>query len=194
MPASGTFSNDREAPLGLKLITAASAGAVTIDAAKAHCSVETSDWDPQFIAWIAAATALAESVTGRALGQQTWELTLPGFVDEIELPKGPVTGVTWVKYLDVNRAEQTLATSAYIADLVSDPQRLVRDSNANWPDTAYGVPNAVTVRFVTGFAATPPLIAQAVLLTIANWWADRETGKMPEAAMQLLRPSRVIRI
>jgi len=180
--------------LGLKLITAASAGAVTLDAAKAHCSVETSDWDTQFNAWIAAATAMAEAVTGRAIGTQTWEYSLPGFVDTISLPKGPVTSVVSITYLDANRASQTLATSYYLTDLVSDPQAIVRDPNTIWPDTAYGVPNAVTVQFQTGFSAVPPMIAQAVLLTIANWWMNREAGALPDAAMQLLRPMRVIRI
>lgn len=179
--------------MGLKLVTPASTGAVTLDAAKAHCSVETSDWDSQFNAWILAATAQAEAITGRALGAQTWELLLDGFADEIELPRGPVTGITSVKYLDSNGAEQTLSTDFYIADLVSDPQRIVRDPDASWPATD-SVPNAVTVRFVTGFAATPPMIAQAVLMTIASWWQGREDGQLPAGAMQLLRPHRAIRI
>lgn len=194
MPASGFPANDREAPLGLKLITAASAGAVTLDAAKAHCAVETSDWDLQFTAWIASATAMAESITGRAIGPQVWEFTLPGFVDTITLPKGPVTQISSITYLDTNRAQQTLASSFYLADLVSDPQCVVRDPNASWPDTAFGVPNAVTVQFQTGFSAVPPMIAQAVLMTIANWFQNRESGALPDAAMQLLRPMRAIRI
>jgi uncharacterized phiE125 gp8 family phage protein len=182
-----------EDTLGLKLITAASAGAVTLDAVKAHCSIESSDWDSMLGGFILAATAMAQDFTGRAFGAQTWELALDDFADEMELPRGPVTGITSITYLDTNRAAQTLSSAIYIADLVSDPQRIVRDPDASWPDTD-DVPNAVTIRFATGYAAAPASVQQAVLMTAANWFQDRSSGTIPPGALALLRPFRVIRV
>jgi uncharacterized phiE125 gp8 family phage protein len=182
-----------EDTLGLKLITAASAGAVTLDAAKIHCGIESSDWNQMLEGFILAATAMAQHFTSRRFGSQTWELELDDFADEIELLRGPVTGITSITYLDENRALQTLSTDVYIADLVSDPQRIVRDPDASWPGTA-DVPNAVIIRFVTGFAGAPDEVQQAVLMTVESWRQNRASGPIPPEALALLRPSRLIRI
>lgn len=175
--------------MGLKLITAATGSPVTLAEAKADIGIESSDWDSKLELDIAAATAMVEEWTGRALGEQTWELTLAGFADEIDLLKGPVTGVSFVKYRDAARVEQTLAGSSYIIDLVSDPQRLVRDPDANWPETAK-IPNAVTVQFVTGYVSGPVLLKKAVLFTVAAWFRDRESGQLPAGVITLLEPYR----
>lgn len=175
--------------MGLKLITAATGSPVTLAEAKADIGIESSDWDSKLQLDIAAATAMVEEWTGRSLGEQTWQLTLDAFADEIELPKGPVTAVSFVKYRDAERDEQTLSVGAYITDLVSDPQRLVRDPEASWPETAE-IPNAVIVQFVTGYSSAPALLKKAVLFTVAAWFRDRETGQLPAGVMTLLEPYR----
>jgi uncharacterized phiE125 gp8 family phage protein len=171
--------------MGLKLITAATGTPVTLDEVKTEIGIESSDWDAKLTLDIAIAASAIEEWTGRAIGAQTWEYTLPAFIDEIDLPYGPVTGITSVTYLDANRITETLGASNYIADLVSDPQRIVRDPDASWPATAK-VPNAVIIRFVTGFATTPPLIKKAILATVAHWFVNRETAELPKGVMTLL--------
>lgn len=175
--------------MGLKLITAATGTPVSLAEAKADIGIESSDWDSKLELDIAAAVAMVEEWTGRSLAEQTWQLTLDDFADEIELPKGPVTGVSFIKYRDEARAEQTLGSSTYITDLVSDPQRIVLDPDASWPATAK-IPNAVTVQFVTGYSSAPALLKKAVLFTVAAWFRDRESGQLPAGVITLLEPYR----
>lgn len=177
--------------MGLTLTQAASGAPVTVAQVKTHCGIESSEWDAMLGGFIAAATAHAEAFLNKAIGSQQWTLSLDGFADEIELPLGPVTGVVSVTYLDENRAQQTLSESIYILDLVSMPQRLVRDPDESWPATA-NVPNAVTIVFTTGFQNAPAQVVQAVLLAVASWWQNREAGAFPAAAEALLRPLRRI--
>ena len=171
--------------MGLKLITAATGTPVSLDEVKAEIGIESSDWDTKLALDIAAATSAVEEWTGRAIGAQTWDYALPAFTDEIELPMAPVTGVTSVKYLDADRAEQTLSSAIYITDLVSDPQRVVRDPDQSWPATD-NVPNAVIIRFVTGYAAAPPLMKKAIIATVAYWFVNRESAELPKGVMALL--------
>jgi len=178
--------------VGLKQITAATGDVVTLEEAKAHCSIDGTAWDSLLPIYIDAAVAAAEDYLGRALRPQQWQLTLDTFpAGAIELPRGPVTAIDSVDYLDAERVEQVLDDAFWIADLISDPQQIVRDPEQQWPETAR-VPNAVSVTFTTGFAQPPAVVKLAVLQCVAAWFTDREAGMMPIGAQQLLRPLRVI--
>lgn len=171
---------------GLTLITAAADMAVSLAEAKAHCGIEVDDFDTLLTGYIDGATAAAEAFTGQAIRPQTWQLALDDFADAIELPRGPVTEVSEVTYLDEDGASQTLATSSYVIDLVSNPARVVRDSDATWPDVD-DVVNAVTIEFVAGYGTVPGDIKQALLQAVAAWFADRATaGALPKGAQDLL--------
>jgi uncharacterized phiE125 gp8 family phage protein len=181
--------------VGLTLVTAASGPPLTAADLRAHCSIDSEDtsFDGLLTDYIAAATAMAQDFTGSAIGAQTWKLALDAFPAEIELPRGPVTGVSWVKYFDQGGTERTLDSGQYLQDLISNPQRLVLAPNCLWPTTQVRV-NAVTVQFVTGYADSPAQILQAIRMTVASWFAGREAGEIPTAALGLLRALRVIRI
>jgi uncharacterized phiE125 gp8 family phage protein len=158
--------------MGLKLITAPTDTPVTLAEAKAQCRVEDDSEDTLMTGLIAAATDYVEQYTGRAIMAQTWELTFDEFADSIALPKGPVTSVTSVNYYDINGDVQTLAASNYTVDLVSDPQWVVKNSDASWPDTVDSI-NTVVIRFVCGYAVVPPSIKHAILLLISQWFDNR---------------------
>lgn len=177
--------------MGLTLTEAASGGPVTVAQVKAHIGIETSEWDSMLGDFIAAATAHAQDYLGKAIGTQKWALSLDGFADHIELPLGPVTAVDGVTYLDESRVQQTLDPGAYILDLVSTPQRIVRDPDESYPATA-SVPNAVTVAFTTGFAIAPAQVVQAIKMAVASWFRDRDVGVFPPGALALLQPLRRI--
>jgi uncharacterized phiE125 gp8 family phage protein len=181
--------------VGLTLVTAASGPPLTAADLRAHCSIAADDtsFDGQLSDYIAAATAMAQDFTGRAIGAQTWDLALDAFPAEIELPRGPVTGITSIQYFDENGAEQVLSSDQYLADLISDPQRIVLAPDCQWPSTQRRV-NAVKVRFVTGYADCPAQIKQAIRMIVAGWFSEREAGQIPAGALSLLRPLRVIRI
>lgn len=177
--------------MGLTLTQAASGAPVTVDQVKVHCGIDSSEWDLMLEAFIAAATAHAEQFLNKAIGPQDWALSIDAFADEITLPLGPVTDVASIHYLDEDRVQQTLDEGVYILDLISTPQRIVRDPLESWPATA-DLPNAVTVAFTTGYETAPPQVVQAILLAVGNWWMNREAGAFPAAAEQLLRPLRRI--
>ncbi len=177
--------------MGLQQVQAAAAAPVSVDQAKAHLGIESDDWNGLLAGYIAAATGLAETFLNKALGLQEWELTLDRFADKITLPLSPVTEVSAITYLDADRVAQTLDVGTYILDLVSSPQRIVRDPDASWPDTA-NVPNAVTVAFTTGYASAPAPVCQAILVAVASWFNNREGGDLPAGAAAMLRPYRRI--
>lgn len=180
--------------MGLQQVTAAADPVVTLEQAKAHCSIEGDDWDVLLELYIAAATEEAERFLDRSLAPQTWLLTLDGFCrDAIALPKGPVTNVESIVYLDDTRVERTLSPSIYIEDLISDPQRVVRDPDQSWPSTA-DLPNAVEITFATGFEAVPANAKLAILQAVATWFGNREAGAMPESSLNLLRKMRAVSI
>lgn len=170
--------------MGLTLVTPAAATyPVTLAEAKSQCRVDSSDDDTYLETLIAAATDHVEQYTGRAIISQTWKLTLDAFSDSILLPKGPVQSVSSVTYYDTNGDEQTLSADDYTFDGSSDPQWIVRNSDASWPTTLDGI-NAVSVTFVAGYSTVPPSIRHAILLLISQWFDQRSgTSDKPFSAV-----------
>ena len=181
--------------MGLTLVTAASGPPLTAANLRAHCSIAADDtsFDGLLTDYIAAATAMAQDFTGKAIGAQTWLLSIDAFTHAIELPRGPVTGSPVITYIDTAGAVQTLSSGVYLTDLISEPQRVVLAPNQSWPATQTRV-NAVTITFGTGFASPPATILQAIRMTVSAWFTNREAGEIPETALALLRPLRRVKI
>lgn len=173
--------------MGLTQVANATADAVTLDEIKAQAGIESASWDALLTSDRAAATQLIEEWTGRAIGAQTWKLVLDQFAPVIELPRGPVTGITAITYLNGSGVLTTLPSGDYIVDLVSDPQRIVPTSN--WPVTQDRIA-AVSITFETGFVTVPPLLKKAICLTVAAWFQNREQGLLPANVAQMLEPYR----
>jgi len=182
-----------EVSVGLQLQTGAAASPVSVAAAKAHIGIESADWDSQLEDWITVATCLVQDYIGKAVGGQTWKLTLDRFTDQVELSFGPVTEIGVIQYIDPDRVVRTLDDAVYIHDLVSVPQRLFRDPEEDLPSTA-NVPNAVTINFTTGFETGPELsqIRQAILMSVASMYRDRDSGGLTPSVAAMLRPLRRI--
>jgi uncharacterized phiE125 gp8 family phage protein len=171
--------------MSLRLITPPTSYPVTLAEAKSQARVDGGDSDNLIETYISAATAHVESVTGRAIMSQTWELVLDDFSDAIMLPKGPVQSITSVTYYDTAEALQTLASDQYTLDNVSDPAWLVRPEDATYPEVADGV-NNVIIRFVAGYSTVPPELKAAIMLLIAHFYDNRSTGTFPETVNSLL--------
>jgi len=138
---------------------------VTVDELKLYCGIDsgfTTD-DALLTAAITAGREFVQSETGRQLPAATYDLTLDGFPKMIYLPRSPVASVVSIKYQDTDNAEQTLAASKYVVDVV-DPERVSRivlALNAAWPAT-YDSINTVVVRFTCGYATVPAMLLAAV--------------------------------
>lgn len=89
----------------------------------------------------------------RALLPTTFELYLDAFPRcnrPIELPRPPLSSVSFIKYLDTDGTQQTLSPSDCIVDDVSEPGRVVPANGSQWP-TTYQQVNAVVIRYVAGY-------------------------------------------
>lgn len=184
--------------MGTSLITAPVAEPITLAETRAHCRVTHELDDAQLAGLILSAREWAQGFTRRVFMAQTWEYTLAGFPSEIELPMFPVQSITSVKYVDTAGVTQTLSGSAYESDLVSLVPRIRAASGYAWPSTKY-VYNAVTVRFVTGYADNHPdlLAVRAAMLLHVEAHYDRDAANfdnLMKAAESLLGPLRIIRL
>ena len=88
----------------------------------------------------------------------------------------PLSSVTSITYLDTDGATQTLAADQYVVDAISQPARISRAYNVDWPDTRVQN-NAVKVRFVAGYgvaSAVPQCIKSWMLIRIATLMENRQ--------------------
>ena len=167
----------------LSLATPAETPPVTLAEAKAHLRVLASDQDGLISVLVMAATAHLEGrngILGRALVTQTWDMRIDCFprrhAGRIELPMPPLQSVTWIKYLDGEGVEQTLANTEYTVDAQHMIGRVRPAYGKQWP-VALDDEGAVRIRFVAGYGAAdvvPVPIKQAILLLVGHWWINRE--------------------
>ena len=192
--------NDRFTPV---LVTAPAAEPLTLAEAKLHLKLDVTADDDLITSLIVAARQHVETVTGRALVTQTWDIKYDEFPRELDapimLPKPPIASVTSVKYLDAAGVEQTWSSANYITDLPSGAWagfgRIRPGMSTAYPAT-YAVINAVTVRIVCGYgaaAAVPDGLKAAMKILIGHWYVNRgdSDAEPPAAVVALLGGFRV---
>jgi uncharacterized phiE125 gp8 family phage protein len=112
--------------------------------------------------------------------------------DIIYLSRGPVQSVTSVKYVDEIGSEQTVDSSYYVVDTISEPARIA--STAGWFATN-GIINQVIVRYTVGtdVAAIPTPLKQGMLLIISDLYDKRDdrVRQLPTASEYLFNPFRI---
>ncbi len=132
---------------------------ISLTQAKKHLREDGSDQDYIIDALIRAAAESVQNETDRQLVTATHDVAFDAFPGGAwRMPRAPLRDVTHVKYFDTNGAQQTLAASVYLVDKAREPGRLSLAYQQVWPPT-YSVPNAVTVRQVSGYAT--PFTADA---------------------------------
>jgi uncharacterized phiE125 gp8 family phage protein len=182
---------------------------VSLDEAKLHCRVDHNAEDALITGLIAAAATHLDGWTGilgRALVNQTWRQTLPGFPSGavIGLALAPVQSITSITYHDGANVEQTLAPAVYA--LLDDQLGpfVTLQVGQSWPAT-FAREDAVTVTYVAGYGPTrtdlPEAIRHAMLLLIGHWYEHREAvvngaskAQLPLAVQALLGPFRRVRL
>ena len=181
------------ATISTTLVTGATAYPVTIEEIKHEFRIDHKHDDSMIETYIATATELCEHELSRQIKAATWDMFLDEFPSgryPIELRYNPVSSVTSVTYYDVDNASQTWASSKYDTALNAEPARIMPIDTESYPDT-YSRPEAVTVRFVTGYATVPPTIKTAVRILVGNWYDARvESGVMTPGVIRLLDASR----
>lgn len=165
--------------MALKLITPATALAVSLAEAKLHLRVDASDDDTLISAYITAATELAEQATGCAIMPQTWELTLDAFPAAFELTRVPAASITSLKYWDVDGNLVTLDASHYTLDNTNDfgYAYVVPAYGDAWPVGRAQI-NAVALRYIAGYASSasvPESIKSWIKLMVGAMYENRQT-------------------
>lgn len=189
--------------MALTLITAPSAALVTTAEAKRHCRVDHTDDDAYLDSLVAAVTANidgADGWLGRALGAQTWKLSLDAFPTGsrgIMLPLPPLRSVTTVAYTDVDGVARTYtAFRTFGIDSKSGQGFILPAYDDEWPETRDDTPEAVQITFTAGYETVPTPIKHAILLMVGNLYENREDttelklGHLPMGADALLAPYR----
>lgn len=182
----------------LDLITAPADEPVSLTEAKAHLRVDVSDDDALITSLIAAAREEVESRAGRSLRTQTWDLKIdqfPSANQPIVLPLPPLQSVTSVTYVDADGATQTWDAGNYSVDAPGGPRAtrgmVIPGYGISYPTTRSQL-NAVTVRFVAGYAddEAPEPLRNAMLLIVGNRYENRESAIEAEGVTQLINPYR----
>jgi uncharacterized phiE125 gp8 family phage protein len=185
----------------LQLITPPALEPVTLDEAKAHLKVDTSDDDALIATLITAARARAEWHTGRAFAAQSWILWLdcwPGDgIAEIALP--PLTGVSAVTVYARDNTATAVDASRYFVDTASAPGQVVFDC-LTAPGFDLRRRNAVAIAFDAGYGDAagdvPAPIREAILDLATGLYVNRGDG--PEepvfTAQALLAPYRIFKL
>jgi uncharacterized phiE125 gp8 family phage protein len=194
--------------VGRVLVTPPTEEPLELAEAKLHLRIEESQTaeDGLVDALIRAARQYVEEYTGRALVKQTWKLTLDRFPTDcgrdmpIRVPLPPLRSVGSIKYIDSSGVQQTLASSEYLVDSVSEPARIAPAYEKTWPIARQQM-NAVEVQFECGAttgAEAPPSLKAAMKLLIGHWYANKEAvtdvsvAPLPMAVESLLSQHRVI--
>ena len=186
------------------IITPSTVALFTTAEAKAHLKVDSTADDTLIDNLIEAARESAEVFTNRFFINTLISQHGDTFADLEYLFKSPVNvddTAAIIRYYDSDNATQTLDTSVYLVDQVSQPGRVTLDVDQSFPTIANRT-NAVSCRYTVGYGAAasdvPQGIKQAVLLTIGNWYENRQdvvvgriATELPKSAQYLLEQYKV---
>lgn len=172
-----------------KLITAAPA-AVSLLEFQTHAHIDSDNPDTGE-GKLAAAHEYIETVElgDRALITSTWELYLERWPCRpwIEVPKGNLQTVAWIKYTDSAGVQQTWDAAEYKVVRSYDPGsdgpndagvgRVWLGVNRTWPTAMLDTGEPIVIRFTAGWkdaAAVPRQLKEAVLETASHFYTHRD--------------------
>ena len=162
----------------LVVTTAAVNPLFTTAQAKAHLKVDVSDDDTIIDNLVLAATQSCEIFTNQYFIDTVVTQYSDTWSDIYQLYKSPVDSITHIKYYDSDDSLQTLSSSNYILDGASKPARIGIAVDGELPNLSDRI-NAVEVKYTVGYGTAstdvPEGIRQAVLLTIGNFYQNRES-------------------
>jgi uncharacterized phiE125 gp8 family phage protein len=187
--------------MSLSLTTAPAEEPVTLAEAKAHLKVDTADDDTLISSLITAARARAEWHTGRALIAQDWILWLDAWPDDgvVEIPLPPLVAVSSVTTYASDDSAAVLDADRYRVDTASSPGRLAIKNALSPPVVTLRRIDGIAIAFSAGYgaaAAVPPAIKQAILVLIADLYANRGDTEalVGPQAQSLLAPYRIFKL
>lgn len=181
----------------LKMKTAPAAEPVTLEVAKNHLRVDTSDDDTLISSLITTARDLGERETRRAFITQTWQMYLDIATGEIEIPKPPLQQVIDIKVIDDAGNESVVSSTLYDVDWSENsPGRVKLKSGCSWPDHR-GFASFI-IEFKAGYgdaaADVPEALKQGILQLLSHLYDNRGADKIPEGIKALFWPFKILSI
>tara|TARA_R100001244_G_scaffold129251_1_gene100551 strand:+ start:72 stop:650 length:579 start_codon:yes stop_codon:yes gene_type:complete len=181
--------------------TASTVPLLTTAEAKSHLKITVTTDDTLIDNLIKAARESAEVFTNRFFIQTVLSQYGDNFTDLYYLFKSPLIGVDKIQYYDIDDSLQVLSTDVYITDLIHQPARIGLKPNQSFPNLADRL-NAVICIYKVGYGTAasdvPEAIRQAVLLTVGNWYENRQNvvvghsvNELPKSAQYLLEQYKV---
>lgn len=166
----------------LSLSVAPSIEPVSLTEMKDHLHYCDSDQDTYIGALISAARQACESETDRVFLTQTWVMGLCEFPEIIAVPYPPLQSVEAITYYDENGSIQTLDSSQYQVENLSDPGMIAPARGCSWPTVDDETLTSIRVVFKAGWAtadSVPVEIKHAIkLLTAHYFWNPSATSEM----------------
>ena len=178
--------------------------------------------DDSFVrAFIIAAREFAENYTGKAFITRTVKFSIDGisevdsglwegmktgpymtyYNDYIELPVAPAIAVSSIVYYDDADNQSTWPTTAYYADTVREPARIVLRDGQSFP-TNLRKANGMEITYTAGYGSNPTDVPEAIrvamLQYIVHMYEHRgdDEGKaveFPPLIRSLLQPYKTMR-
>lgn len=145
---------------------------------RSHLAFVNQTWDAFLDTWDDDKSPYTDQVTGFFWSSNQTGSTL--YTDtyrhnQILLPRGPVSSVTWVKYYDPTATQQTWSSSNYVVS-TGNPGRIGPVENVFFPPIAMQN-DSINVRYVVGYGpdgtTTPQPAIWAILMTIAHLYKNR---------------------
>ncbi len=172
----------------LKEVTLSETPLFTTAEAKDFLKIDTNADDTLIDNLIKAATESCQIYTNQYFLNTVVEQYSDKWSEVYTLYKSPVAAINHIKYYDSNDTEQTWADTNYILDDVSKPARIGLAVDATLPSLSDRI-NAVHVKYTVGYGTestdVPDGIKQAVLLTLGNWYENRQTVITGRTATEL---------
>jgi len=171
-----------------KIVSAPKAEPVTLEDVYAHTNSDSDD-ETYLSTLIPAARKRFETMTGRLLVEQTWQLALPKFTTDICLPLTPLRSITSIKYINGLGQLVTIDPSEYRVVSHGLTAVITPRLGGSWPAVGYKVSDAVQIECVFGHAGIAAdqidaasisdednykLAKQSILILIADWFRNRE--------------------
>ena len=171
-----------------QVITPASTYPVSLTEAKSHLKVDTTADDTYIESIIKAATQLSEEYTNRFFIDTVIEQYASSFAELQTLFKSKVSVISFVKYYDSDNSLQTLSDTIYDAQVRYEPSQIQLADGQSFPSITKRN-DAVRVRYTVGYGSAasdvPEIIKQAILLTIGNFYENRNSVVVGRIATEL---------
>ena len=158
------------------LITPPAIEPVLLDDAKAYLRVDSDDEDDFINAAIAAARVHVDTLTRRALIQQSWR----GYLDNwprtrvVTIPVAPLIAVESVIVYDREGNPTTVSAGDYQVDTTSVPGRLMLYAIIPLSErTLNGIEIDVTAGYGASSIDVPAPLRRAMMMLIAHWFEHR---------------------